>query len=293
MHSHVANSGNNCSPVHEGHFLLSLQCTLTPSTAHNCHSLHPYTMPHIIDLECPCPLHSLCVVHLSHCTGGVGYAQDDFVEYDLDTEDEKWLATYNRGSDLRLSDLKFERMLWRLELAWAEAIEGTLTPAGVCVRERGGCLGVGVYGRRGKWRSGKVIAHAIIQSVSEWGKKRGSIDGMVSGTLSLLAVQTHTCTGERIFAASTEVNNLLCTSKMVPGTTNTYNMKCNDCMPMQAVYDYWAAKRKKWGKPLLRRLQAPTNPSDTNPYNVFRCGNSFAVVYRVQASGLRQAAMSN
>jgi len=37
------------------------------------------------------------------------------------------------------------------------------------------------------------------------------------------------------------------------------------------VYTYWAAKRKKWGKPILRRLQAPTIASDTNPYNTFRC----------------------
>jgi len=66
---------------------------------------------------------------LTHA-GGVGYAQDDFVEYDLDSEDEKWLEAYNKGCDQRLCDMKFERMLWRLELAWAEAIEGTLTPAG-------------------------------------------------------------------------------------------------------------------------------------------------------------------
>lgn len=37
------------------------------------------------------------------------------------------------------------------------------------------------------------------------------------------------------------------------------------------VYGYWAAKRKRWGKPILRRLQAPTIASDTNPYNTFRC----------------------
>ncbi|KXZ44245.1 hypothetical protein GPECTOR_70g475 [Gonium pectorale] len=37
-----------------------------------------------------------------------------------------------------------------------------------------------------------------------------------------------------------------------------------------AVYEYWRAKRERWGKPIMRRLQAPTNPSDTNPYNVFR-----------------------
>lgn len=37
-----------------------------------------------------------------------------------------------------------------------------------------------------------------------------------------------------------------------------------------AVYEYWLQKRKKRGKPILRRLQAPTPPNDSNPYNVFR-----------------------
>lgn len=38
-----------------------------------------------------------------------------------------------------------------------------------------------------------------------------------------------------------------------------------------AVYRYWLDKRKQLGKPLLRRLQAPTNSSDTNPHSCFRC----------------------
>jgi hypothetical protein len=42
------------------------------------------------------------------------------------------------------------------------------------------------------------------------------------------------------------------------------------CHCTQAVYEYWAAKRRRTAKPLLKRLQAPTNPNDTNPYNVFR-----------------------
>lgn len=37
-----------------------------------------------------------------------------------------------------------------------------------------------------------------------------------------------------------------------------------------AVYQYWLDKRKQLGKPLLRRLQAPTNSSDTNPHSCFR-----------------------
>ncbi len=39
---------------------------------------------------------------------------------------------------------------------------------------------------------------------------------------------------------------------------------------LHAVYDYWAGKRKRTGKPMMRRLQAPTPANDTNPYNVFR-----------------------
>ncbi len=37
------------------------------------------------------------------------------------------------------------------------------------------------------------------------------------------------------------------------------------------VYQYWAAKRKRLGRPLVRRLQAPTPASDNNPFNTFRC----------------------
>ena len=39
-----------------------------------------------------------------------------------------------------------------------------------------------------------------------------------------------------------------------------------------AVYQYWLDKRKQLGKPLLRRLQAHTNSSDTNPHSCFRSG---------------------
>uniref|UniRef100_A0A0C9S9Y1 Enhancer of polycomb-like protein n=1 Tax=Wollemia nobilis TaxID=56998 RepID=A0A0C9S9Y1_9CONI len=39
---------------------------------------------------------------------------------------------------------------------------------------------------------------------------------------------------------------------------------------LQAVYNYWKAKRDRWQKPILRRLQPPPPVNDTNPYNVFR-----------------------
>ncbi|KAK9132744.1 hypothetical protein Scep_012272 [Stephania cephalantha] len=38
----------------------------------------------------------------------------------------------------------------------------------------------------------------------------------------------------------------------------------------QSVYNYWKAKRERWQKPVLRRLQPPPPVNDTNPYNVFR-----------------------
>ena len=41
----------------------------------------------------------------------------------------------------------------------------------------------------------------------------------------------------------------------------------------EAVYGYWREKRLRTGKPLLRQLQAATSVTDTNPYNVFRCGS--------------------
>ncbi len=39
---------------------------------------------------------------------------------------------------------------------------------------------------------------------------------------------------------------------------------------LNAVYSYWREKRVSRGRPLLRRLQAPTPQSDSNPFNVFR-----------------------
>ena len=37
-----------------------------------------------------------------------------------------------------------------------------------------------------------------------------------------------------------------------------------------AVYEYWVEKRKRLGKPALRRLQPPPAVTDPNPFNVFR-----------------------
>jgi hypothetical protein len=87
--------------------------------------------------------------------------KEDHVEYDLDNEDEDWLATYNaracsatslvNGASLvnhqqglgaaasallsspsyLLTDSKFEKLLWKLEVACALANEKNVTTAGV------------------------------------------------------------------------------------------------------------------------------------------------------------------
>lgn len=68
---------------------------------------------------------------------GVGGAREpDPVEYDLDNEDEDWLKTYNLGRN-KLTDVQFEKMLWQLELACAEATDSALTAAGGCGAWRG------------------------------------------------------------------------------------------------------------------------------------------------------------
>jgi hypothetical protein len=36
------------------------------------------------------------------------------------------------------------------------------------------------------------------------------------------------------------------------------------------VYEYWVGKRKRWGKPMMKRLQAPTSAHDTDPHHTFR-----------------------
>jgi hypothetical protein len=77
-------------------------------------------------------------------TKGVGGAREpDPVEYDLDNEDEDWLAGYNLGRS-KLNDLLFEKMLHRLELACAAATENALSAAGAPA-----CGAQGLSRRRG------------------------------------------------------------------------------------------------------------------------------------------------
>lgn len=67
--------------------------------------------------------------------GGDGYHDPTYVEYDLDSEDERWLEEFN-GDQERLSVHKFEMMLWKLDVHNAEATDRVLTLSGCQPAER-------------------------------------------------------------------------------------------------------------------------------------------------------------
>lgn len=120
----------------------------------------------------------------------------EFVEYDLDDEDEDWLQRLNNERKL-LSPESFEWMLYKLELLDHKA------------RERG-----------------------------------GGMPTTVGAPVPILLQQD----------AAIEV--------LRPQTSKP--------AVLSATYNYWKAKRDRWQKPVLRRLQPPPPVNDTNPFNVFR-----------------------
>jgi len=64
--------------------------------------------------------------------GGLGYDDPTFVEYDLDSEDFRWLCHINTDGQERLSAEKMEMMLWKLDLANAEATDKVFSFQGQC-----------------------------------------------------------------------------------------------------------------------------------------------------------------
>lgn len=121
---------------------------------------------------------------------------EDFVDYDLDDEDEDWLNTFNSERKI-LTPEKFEYLLYRLEIMDSKQ------------RDRA-ALGPFVLGN--------------------------PVPVLLSWEAALEALKLHL-----------ERQTVL-----------------------HAVYDYWKAKRDRWQKPILRRLQPSPSVNDTNPFNVFR-----------------------
>ncbi|EMS48205.1 hypothetical protein TRIUR3_22644 [Triticum urartu] len=120
----------------------------------------------------------------------------EFVEYDLDNEDEDWLDDYNNERK-NLNPEKLEVLLFKLEILDHKA------------RERAG-----------------AITPTFI----------GPVPVLLQLDVAMEALQ-YLSVRYAVF---------------------------------QAVYNYWRAKRERWQKPILRRLQPPPPVNDTNPYNVFR-----------------------
>jgi len=135
----------------------------------------------------------------------VGYEDPSFVEYDIDPDDEAWLASFN-GDQVRLSETKLETMLWKLDVANAAATDRIFSFQGAPPAER-------------------HTEHAC-----------AATDHLQRD--EALQMLEETCPSHKTIRV--------------------------------AVYEYWLLKRKKLGRPLLRRLQAPTALNDKDPYRVFR-----------------------
>jgi enhancer of polycomb-like protein len=133
------------------------------------------------------------------------------VEYDLDNEDEDWLENYNDGSEV-LSAEKFEEILWKLELACAEANEKIMKANTAMAAARGQVISY----------QEKVDALGVVTNLPK--DKALELLQEISGKQAILT----------------------------------------------AVYEYWTDRRQRLKKPLLRRLQPPPAPNDSNPFNVFR-----------------------
>lgn len=58
------------------------------------------------------------------------------MEYDLDRDDEAWLARFN-GDQERMTHRRLEELLWKLDCANAEATNSVLSAASECCRLQG------------------------------------------------------------------------------------------------------------------------------------------------------------
>lgn len=94
----------------------------------------------------------------NHDAGCGGNREPDPVEYDLDNEDEDWLKSYNIGRS-RLNDMLFEKMLYKLELACAEATDTALSAAGAF-----DCAVGGVGGFVGCWQPYTATGLHVLQT---------------------------------------------------------------------------------------------------------------------------------
>jgi len=231
------------------------------------------------------------------------------VEYDLDNDDEDWLEKYNTGgTKIRWeglsgwgrrqssfwamqppeprrptdspttthrstnrctdSDTKFERMLWKLELACAEATEDALLRAGAprsrSYADQGCCIAAAPAPTSlftPQPQPSIHLAHPLIQHPTTQTTTHPTTQPRTPPPHAPGASVTERSSATALAAIDHLPKELALEVLLEVGVRDVI---AND------VYEYWAAKRRKWQKPMLRRLQAPTSASDTNPFNVFR-----------------------
>ncbi|THF99711.1 hypothetical protein TEA_001113 [Camellia sinensis var. sinensis] len=161
----------------------------------------------------------------------------DFVEYDLDNEDEDWLQEFNKEKKL-LTTEKFEIILFKLEALDHKARER----AGVITATLGSPIPVLLqFDAAAEDNSNfEIIKEARVRVRVRYGYE--------------YEYGTSTSAGTPIRQNSKKV--------LLPLSVK-YGV-------LQSIYNYWKEKREQWQKPILRRLQPPPPVNDTNPYNVFR-----------------------
>ncbi|KAG6486852.1 hypothetical protein ZIOFF_055443 [Zingiber officinale] len=154
----------------------------------------------------------------------------EFVEYDLDDDDEDWLEEFDYERKI-LSPEKFESLLFKLEILDHRA------------RERAGVL-TSTFGA-------PIPVLLQFDSAAElgmgYGWKRRNISELVKEEVQF-GVDSDTEIDDNMALQSLAVRSSI----------------------LQSVYNYWKLKREQWQKPILRHLQPPPPVNDTNPYNVFR-----------------------
>lgn len=204
---------------------------------------------------------------------GVGWHEEDEVDYDLDEQDRQWLTAFNHGQE-RLPYRRMELLLWRLDTANAEATDSAFASEPLLQLMTQMILNSPLCSS-----SCGLILLLLLCLFCRHLQRRHML--AVQGVTTTICMCPH---HGRCFCAGAGASVAERTSPAACATTD--HMSREQAMealtqvaaarqPVKdAVYRYWLDKRKQLGKPLLRRLQAPTNSSDTNPHSCFRCSRS-------------------
>ena len=206
------------------------------------------------------------------------------MDYDLDEQDRQWLTAFNNGQE-RLPYRRMELLLWKLDTANAEATDSAF--ASECYLQLLGHVDPALYEFETSFEyllctlrlcSTRWQKHVMIQPyccfvfVRYSAAKACGCKPCCRNSILFYSAITPAGAGasiaERTSPAACATTDHMSREQAMEALTQAAAAR----QPVKdAVYRYWLDKRKQLGKPLLRRLQAPTNSSDTNPHSCFRC----------------------